>query len=145
MSEWSVTIPGQPLTINDQHELHWIGGRPRRSWSRVFYAYRDTVAVLVQQAKPRDWEPPLYQPKLGKGLLVVEIDMLLTRDIDCDNTLKPLLDGLKVGLGTKVARTRTGKPRVVPAFDDDGFLPRFMSKQVIKNAEPVVTLTLRPL
>jgi len=141
---WSVHIPGQPLSINDQAELHTIHGSTRRAWSEAFYTYRDAVSVYVQQAMPRSWQPPTYQPKLGRGFLAIEIDLALTRDMDCDNMLKALLDGVKIGLGVQTVQTRMGGVRLKPIYDDIGFLPRFMSKRLVgKKGKAGVTLTIR--
>jgi Holliday junction resolvase RusA-like endonuclease len=142
MSRWSVDIPGQPPTTNNQHVLRdRRGGLKVRGWSDDYYAYRDKVAQLVQQAKPRRLVLPDYRPRLGQGQLVIEIDLELTRDMDCDNMLKPLLDGIKIGLGTEPKRSRTGTMWIAPIYDDAGFLPRFMSKRVVRD-EPRVILTL---
>lgn len=140
---WSAFIPGQPLSINDQRETHLIRGVRRIAWSDAFYAYRDMVAREVQAVRPRHWRAPEYLPKLGTGLLVIELDLCLSNDMDCDNLLKPLLDGVKVGLGTQIARTRTGRMVLKPVFDDIGFLPRFMSKRVVgrKGKDVGITLT----
>lgn len=140
---FSVVIPGQPPSINRLHELHTIRGMRQRAWSAEFYAYRDMVSRMVEQAKPRDWKPPEYLPKQGLGLLVIEIDLHLKHDLDADNILKPLIDGIKVGLGTHVVYARKSKiPRVAPVYDDSGFLPRFMSKRTSAKV-PRVELMIR--
>jgi hypothetical protein len=101
MSRWSVDIPGQPPTTNNQHVLRdRRGGLKVRGWSDDYYAYRDKVAQLVQQAKPR-----------------------------------------RLVLGTEPKRSRTGTMWIAPIYDDAGFLPRFMSKRVVRD-EPRVILTL---
>lgn len=141
MSSWSVTIPGQPPSVNELRS-HIVGKNYRPAWSDAFYAYRNEVCTLVQIAKPRDWRPPEYRPKLGEGMLVIEIALELDRDMDADNILKPLLDGVKYGLGTMVVYARkSGNPRVAPIYDDSGFLPRFLSKKTgVKK--PQVHLTI---
>ncbi len=138
---FTVAVSGQPPSVNRLTELHLIRGTRQRAWSDEFYAYRDMVARLVQQAKPKAWVMPHYRPKEGKGLLIIEIDLQLKRDIDCDNILKPLLDGVKTGLGTHVVEGRKG-PRVVPIYDDAGFLPRFVRK-VSGVEDPGVFLRIR--
>ena len=124
-----VTIPGQPPSVNRLTELHNVRGVRQKAWSAEFYEYRDLVTSLVQRAMPRGYVLPAYLPKQGTGMLVIEIWLLLARDMDCDNILKPLLDGVKLGLGTKVVTTRRKGPHLVPIYDDAGFLPRFIAKR----------------
>ena len=80
-------------------------------------AYRDKAQWLMQSARPSGWHP--------SGQLRVVIDIRCLRPVDPDNTLKLLMDALKMAIG----------------HDDRFFLPVVRSLQW-HAANPGVTLTI---
>jgi hypothetical protein len=135
--------------VNRIHEqVYQFDGAGRRYHGRKklheVEMYQLVAMNHCQRAKPAEWIPrEAYQPKLGKGLIVIELDFFLGRDIDCDNTQKVILDGIKFGLGTHiVVAKRTKNPSVRPLYDDNRFLGRAMSK-VTGVKHPRVEVTIR--
>lgn len=129
------TIPGQPPSMNRLYEnAYAFDGQGKRYMGRKkiheVEMYQLVAMNACQRAKPALWEPRMpYQPKLGLGLIVIELAFVLARDIDCDNAQKALLDAIKFGLGTRVQHFKRSGPKVVPIYDDARFLGRAMSKQ----------------
>lgn len=132
---WSVTIPGQPVTFDMAYKTGKLalkrGGRPvlnedmtqryvhRPILTDEARGWRDTVEMLSRLAKPSRWTPT--------GQLRVEIDLRLAHDIDADNTLKLVLDGLARGIN----------------YNDRYFLPCVRSKTTgRKVSEACVIITV---
>lgn len=120
---WGFVVPGQPVSWNQAYE---IGKVPRTrdhgrlvvdKWGRPLEArkivktdaakvYTETVIRLAAEARPSHWRP--------EGFIVVEFHYFLGRDVDCDNVMKLVNDGLKAAI----------------EVDDRWFLPRAMSKTI---------------
>ena len=133
MTTWTVEIPGQPLSLGQAYRTHAIPMKRRgvtltdvKGRARVLHrpgltdkavAYRDKAQWLMQSARPSGWHP--------SGQLRVVIDIRCLRPVDPDNTLKLLMDALKMAIG----------------HDDRFFLPVVRSLQW-HAANPGVTLTI---
>jgi hypothetical protein len=108
---WGLTVPGQPLSWNAAYRIG-VKNRPggRGSYRTIIktddaVAYTDMVAMLAKVARPSGWHP--------EGLIVVEYRLYLGRNVDSDNVMKLIGDGLQGGTG----------------ISDEWFLPRAMSKE----------------
>lgn len=111
---WSFVIEGQPLSWNAAYR---IGTFNRRAYNRAAHdvrtiiktdeavAYTDLATVRAREKKPPGWAP--------KGFVVVEFKYYLGRDVDCDNVMKLVNDGIESATGV----------------DDRWYLPRAMSKE----------------
>jgi hypothetical protein len=119
---WGFAIPGQPVSWNDGYEIGLVRRTGRAGRLRLgsdgsiierrtiikteaAKAYTDLVTLLARTARPRDWKPD--------GLVVVELAYYLGADIDCDNVMKFINDGIERATGV----------------NDKWYLPRAMSKQ----------------
>lgn len=130
MNEFSFTVHGQPLSWNHSYAIERRGYRNAMVKTDELVAYQDLVERTCAKAKPNGWKPrEEYLPKLGVGLIVIEFRYFLFRDLDCDNTMKPLADAVALGLGWVAAPNRRGRVQRRPVYDDKRFLPRAMSKQ----------------
>lgn len=133
--EFSFTIPGQPPSVNRMYDnAYAFDGTGVRYMGRKklheVEAYQLVAMNACQRAKPALWRPrEVYLPKMGSGMIVIELGFYLARDIDCDNTQKAILDAIKFGLGTRVVKSRKGVMAVRPIYDDARFLGRAMWKQ----------------
>ena len=94
-----VSIPGQPVSVDHAYKTGsvWIVDRSgnRRSVRRPIItdeavAWRDTVLTLVRLAKPSKWK--------AEGQIRISIGLYLSRNIDDDNTLKLIYDGIAAAL-----------------------------------------------
>ena len=146
--EFEFAIPGQPPSVNrmygNAYRFDAEGGRytGRRKLEEV-ERYQFVAMNACQRAKPALWQPSIpYQPRLGIGMIVIELDFYLGRDIDCDNTQKAILDAIKYGLGVAPAKTRKGKTVLKPIYDDNRFLGRAMWKQTGVK-EPYVAVKVK--
>jgi len=98
---WRVTIPGQAMSVNHiyQNTLR-VSREGRRYQARKLtaeaQAYLDGAIYLIRAAKPRNWAP--------EGQIRVIFDLYLTRDIDCDNTMKLVSDALEAATGINDSR-----------------------------------------
>ena len=83
--------------------------------------YTELVAIRAREAMPSGWAP--------EELIVVELYFFLGREIDCDNRMKFIDDGIQLGTGvndkwflpramTKVAGLRPPSRRVVVSIVD---------------------------
>jgi len=118
---WSFTIEGQPISWNEAYKI----GTGQRTGARgVLRLGRDggpvefrkiikteeaktytTLAMLrCREAKPSGWKP--------EGFVIVEFKYYLGRDVDCDNVMKLVNDGIEDATGV----------------DDRWYLPRAMWK-----------------
>lgn len=113
---WGFTIEGQPVSWN---AAYGIGVINRRAFNRESHQVRTIIktdaavtytalaaARCVEARKPRDW--------WHGGLVVVEFYYYLGRDIDCDNVMKLVNDGIEAATGV----------------NDKWYLPRAMSKTI---------------
>lgn len=112
---WGFTIEGQPVSWNAAYR---IGVADRRAYNRSprefrkiiktdeAVAYTTLAMYRAREAMPSRWSPV--------GLVVVEFKYYLGRDIDCDNVMKLVNDGIEAATGV----------------DDKWFLPRAMSKTI---------------
>ena len=126
---WSFEIPGQPVSWNASYK---IGVGYRAAYNRrggefrkiiktnEAVTYTEMVTVIARQARPSSWKP--------EGFIVVEFDYYLGRDVDCDNVMKLVNDGLKHAI----------------EVDDRWYLPRAMSKQTgLRPSERRVVVRVR--
>lgn len=135
---WSFEVEGQPVSWNAGYEIGRVprtgrhgklrlgddGSRiERRTIIKTAEAkvYTELVAIRAREAMPSGWAP--------EELIVVELYFFLGRDIDCDNTMKFIDDGIQLGTGvndkwflpramTKVAGLRPPSRRVVVSIVD---------------------------
>ena len=148
--DFDFKVPGQPPSVNRMYDnAYAFDGSGKRYMSRKksheVEQYQLVAMNACQRAKPALWMPPEpYQPKLGRGLIVIELYFHLARDIDCDNAQKALLDAIKFGLGTTTQHFKRSGPKVVPIYDDNRFLGRAMWKQTGVK-EPHVYVRIGPL
>ena len=110
---WGFEIPGQPLSWNQAYRVGVIN---RRAYNRASHqvrtiiktdeavAYTRLAAAKAAEARPSRWAP--------SDLVVVEFYYYLGRDIDCDNVMKLVNDGIEAATGV----------------NDKWYLPRAMSK-----------------
>jgi hypothetical protein len=110
---WSFVIEGQPVSWNAAYK---IGTVNRRAYNRADHdirtiiktdeavAYTTLAMLRAREKKPSGWAP--------KGFVVVEFKYYLGRDVDCDNVMKLVNDGIEAATGV----------------DDRWYLPRAMSK-----------------
>lgn len=127
-----VLVPGQPPSVNHTHVNAFLdradGTQARKRVKGARAAeYIKLVWGSVLEMKPRGWTAPPYEPKEGKGMIVINIWLFLRGEVDADNTLKCLMDGVKLGLGV----------------DDKRFLPRFQHKST-GNRQARVELEIVP-
>lgn len=110
---WSFEIEGQPVSWNAAYEIGVINRRAYNRESRqvrtiiktdAAVSYTALAAARAAEARPRDW----WQG----GLVTVEFYYYLGRDIDCDNVMKLVNDGIQAATGV----------------DDKWYLPRAMTK-----------------
>lgn len=118
---WRLTIPGQPVSWNAAYRIGVgvrTGSRGRirlrgddpATFRKIIktdeaVAYTNMVATLARAARPSRWSP--------EGFVVIEYRLFLGRDVDADNVMKLVDDGLELATGV----------------DDKWFLPRAISKQ----------------
>lgn len=130
----SFIVPGQPQSTNKLYEpaerFDRYGNRyrGRRKADRAI-EYQGIAQTATQKAKPNGWDPGPWDPKTGEGLIVIRYWWMLDHMVDCDNAKKTLNDGIALGLGTKVVRSRNGTPKLAPIYDDARFLGQDMGKQ----------------
>ncbi|HEX5016538.1 MAG TPA: hypothetical protein VFX15_03005 [Actinomycetes bacterium] len=110
---WGFQVEGQPVSWN---AAYGIGVVNRRAYNRrprevrtivktdKAVAYTGLAMRRCQEKRPRGWSPT--------GLVVVEFYYFLGRDIDCDNVMKLVNDGIEAATGV----------------DDKWFLPRAIFK-----------------
>jgi Holliday junction resolvase RusA-like endonuclease len=123
---WSVTVPGNPPSVNDTYAIVYQGvrcpacgrGQPRLGKKAHVETWQDSVAWLVKSARPKGWEPARRTR--------ISIEWWTYRaGRDADGPLKACLDGIKVGLGC----------------DDKGFMPTITSNEK-DAANPRTVLTI---
>jgi hypothetical protein len=95
-----VSIPGQPVSVDHAYKTGqvWVTDRSgaQRQIRRPILtdeakSWRRDVQLLVQNAKPSKWK--------AEGQIRVTLDLYLFRNIDSDNTLKLIFDGVAAGIG----------------------------------------------
>lgn len=103
-----IVVHGRPVSWNRAYRFgRGGGGRPRMYLTHEAEAWEETVFLTSLDAYNRSsWRP-------GGGLLVVDWRMLLDDDIDGDNAMKLVHDGLARAL----------------KVNDKRFLPRLISKR----------------
>lgn len=106
--KWTVTLLGQPPSINHMYELTRVDrtnrrgeirlddlGRPRKYKRLVKNAkvakYQDDVVLQVKVAKPSHWQP--------EGFVRLTYRYFLVHDIDCDNVKKAISDAIQIAIG----------------------------------------------
>jgi len=117
---WKFSVPGQPPSVNHSYRVIRLRRKDGSTYQRLgkiskVADYQEMVAYLARAARPSSWEP--------EGLIRVRYWMFVKRDIDCDNVLKAINDGLKWALD----------------IDDKRFLPCVVDKTT-KVAEPHVEI-----
>lgn len=133
--EFDFKIPGQPPSVNRMYDnAYAFNGEGGRYMGRKKVLEVETYQLVAmnacQRAKPALWAPrEAYDPKLGRGMIVIELYFHLARDMDCDNAQKAILDAIKYGLGVEPHTSRRGHPSMLPIYDDRRFLGRAMWKQ----------------
>lgn len=118
MNDWSVTIPGNPPALNSTYKVVTIAGKGRLAKHANVAVWQESVAWLVRQARPKDWQPARR--------VVIEVQWWTLRKRDADAGLKALLDGIAVGLG----------------IDDSCFLPSVILNEVDRD-NPATIVTVR--
>lgn len=135
---WSFTVPGQPVTFDHAYKTGKLalkrGGRPvfnedmtqrfvhRPILTEEAKTWRDSIQMLARLAKPSRWKP--------SEQLAVTIDLRLAHDIDADNVLKLILDGLALGID----------------YNDRHFLPCVRSKTTGRTvAQACVIITVEEI
>jgi hypothetical protein len=105
---FTVTLPGQPPSVNHTYEIARkrakdrtggpvldLEGRPRTYTSLVkkpsVKKYQADISLILKAAKPTGFAP--------KGKVIVVYDLLLSRSIDADNVAKAVNDVLAGVLG----------------------------------------------
>lgn len=117
---WTFSIPGQPPSVNHSYRIIRLRRKDGSTYQRLgkmekVASYQEEVAYRARLARPKGWEP--------EGLIRVRYWFHVKRDIDCDNSLKAINDGLKWALD----------------IDDKRFLPCVVDK-VTKVKEPRVDI-----
>lgn len=94
-----VSIPGQPVSLDHAYKTGqvWITDRSgaQRQIRRPIITdeavtWRNTVQMLVQNAKPSKWK--------AEGQIRITLELYLATNIDADNVLKLVFDGIAAGL-----------------------------------------------
>lgn len=102
------SIPGQPPSVNHLYRIaagtvtdrngktvYGADGKPKKYRRMVktegVEAYQQSVGWIVKATKPKAWSP--------SDRIRVRYWFYLKRDIDCDNALKALNDGIARALG----------------------------------------------
>jgi len=122
MSSWRFDVPGQPPSLNHSYQIIRLRRKNGSTYQRLgkiqkVENYQQEVAFLARQTRPKGWEP-----RPG-AFIRIKYWMHVGRDIDCDNVLKAINDGLKWGLNV----------------DDKRFLPYVVTKTT-KNKNPHVEI-----
>ena len=119
---WEFTVEGQPVSWNKGYHIVRIQRTGQRGRLRLgadgqpvdvrsiaktddAKAYTDLAAWRAKEAAPKGWNPD--------GLVVVEYRFFLGTNIDCDNVMKFINDGIQAATGV----------------NDKWYLPRAMSKE----------------
>lgn len=112
---WAVVIPGSPGAINRAYRVVEFGprcphcgrGKPGMAKNEGVETWQTEVAYRTRAARPSGWQP--------ERRVIIEIEFWMAKaGRDADGPLKPLLDGVAVGLGV----------------NDKIFLPRVMLNEV---------------
>jgi Holliday junction resolvase RusA-like endonuclease len=93
---WTVTIWGQPPSVNDIYGIVWRYSSAGRRYKGIgkkdtAVKYQDDATLQFKVAKPSNWEP--------KGFIRLTYRFYLTNDADCDNLKKLLHDALQSATG----------------------------------------------
>lgn len=120
---WSVTLPGQPPTLNSLYTVVPRKAKDGRSYtgigkSREARRWHDDMLNVIRSACPSRWAPT--------GQIRLSIRLFLTHDIDADNVLKVLSDAIQKA--TEV--------------NDKLFLPCVISKEIVDLNHARVEVTL---
>lgn len=112
---WSVTLPGQPPTLNSLYTVVPRAAKDGRKYAgigknRDARTYHDEMAMLIRNAKPSRWLPSAF--------VRLTFRLFLSHDIDADNVLKVLSDAFQTGTG----------------INDRWFLPTIECKQLVDLA-----------
>lgn len=122
MKGWSVSIPGQPPSVNHAYRIvtQRRGGHPYKALAKTpeVIAYQTAARLIVKAAKPSGWEP-------GKWIRLRYRLYLATRQ-DADNSLKILNDAIAKALNV----------------NDDRFLPCVLSKETVPSNRARVEVTI---
>lgn len=112
---WSVTLPGQPPTLNKLYQPVYRKSRDGRTYQGIgknpdARTYHAEMAMLIRNAKPSQWKPAAF--------VRLTFRLFLSHDIDADNVLKVLSDAFQTGTG----------------INDSWFLPTIECKQLVDLA-----------
>jgi endodeoxyribonuclease RusA len=125
--KWSFIIPGQPPSTNHMYlatVVRKADGTSARSVRKAdgVESYQVAATLIARAAKPTGWVP--------EDRIRVIYRFWLKRDIDCDNALKALNDAIAKAI----------EPN--DKLFDKRFLPYVEEKNVSKDFEPGVTVTV---
>lgn len=120
---WRFSLDGQPPSVNHSYQLIRLRRKDGSSYQRLgklakVANYQEYVRLVALQARPKAWEPT-------EPMIRIRYWMHVQRDIDCDNVLKAINDGLKWALD----------------IDDRRFLPCVVEKTT-KNKNPRVEVEI---
>lgn len=112
---WSVTIIGQPPSLNDLYGIVWRVSAQGRRYKGIgkkptATQYQDDATLQFASARPSHWAP--------EGFVRLTYRFYLARDADCDNLKKLLHDALQAATGindTWFLTTDQFKVKVPPA------------------------------
>lgn len=136
----AVAIPGQPLSWNASYRIGRVTRVGRRGQVRLGsdgepFEARTILKTEAAKAYTNETASRVNSALQGRrldvsGFIVVEYRYFLGRDIDCDNVMKLVDDGVELALGV----------------DDKWLLPRAMSKVTgLRPPERRLELTLYPV
>jgi hypothetical protein len=125
-ASWSVTLPGQPPTLNKLYQPVWRTANDGRRYMGVgknedAKRWHDDMQGPIRTACPSGWRPKAY--------VQLRIRLFLTHDIDADNVLKVLSDAIQTATGV----------------NDRAFLPCVESKEVVPFKDARVEVTLEEI
>lgn len=93
---WTVSLPGQPPSVNALYRATIRTDRSGRSYPGIIKsdrarAYHDAAIWLIRAARPGRWKP--------EGMIRIQLSLYLANDIDSDNTIKTISDAVQTALG----------------------------------------------
>jgi Holliday junction resolvase RusA-like endonuclease len=95
--DWTVTIFGQPPSVNDIYGIVWRYSSDGRRYKGIgkkdtATKYQNDAVLQFASSKPSHWRPP-------DGYIRIVYQMYLGNDIDSDNAIKCLSDALQAATG----------------------------------------------
>lgn len=128
--KWSVTILGQPPSVNDIYGIVWRVSATGRRYKgigkkEVATQYQSDAQLQFQAARPSFWGPALWP--LGTYIRLT-YRFYLAHDADCDNLKKLLHDALQAATG----------------INDSWFLTTDQFKVIVLPSEARVEIDIEP-